>query len=85
MGKPLTIVMRTRLASDADQTVLVLANGREVGLWKAHNDRGGDWQEYEYTIPAEFIASERTTIRIDPTFDPGGPGFANYRYWFYAP
>ena len=84
-GKSLTIVVRTRLAPDATQTVLLLANGREVGLWKAENERGSAWQEYEYTIPASFITSERTTIRVDATFDPGGAGFSNYRYWFYAP
>jgi hypothetical protein len=84
-GNSLTIAVRTRLASDADQTVLVFANEREVGLWKAHNELGSAWQEYEYTIPAEFITSEQATIRMDSTFDPGGAGFSNYRYWFYAP
>ncbi len=84
-GNSLTIVVRTRLAPDADQTVLVFANEREIGLWRSHNERASAWQEYEYTIPAEFITSGQTTIRIDSTFDPGGAGFSNYRYWFYAP
>ncbi|HKP54740.1 MAG TPA: hypothetical protein VJ183_19055 [Chloroflexia bacterium] len=84
-GKPLIIVVRTRLAPDAGQMLLVFANGREVGLWKSHNERASAWQEYEYAIPAEFITSEQTTVRIDSTFDPGGPGFSDYRYWFYAP
>ena len=84
-GQPLTIVSRSRLRPDGEQRLMVWANGRQVGLWEAHNEVGGSWQEYEYTIPAEFIAGERTTLRIDATFDPGGPGFASYRYWVYAP
>ncbi len=77
--------MRTRLASDAEQTVQLFANGREMGLWRMHNERGGDWQEYEYTVPADRITSGQTTLRIDATFDPGGLGFSNYYYWFYTP
>ncbi|MDQ6695132.1 MAG: hypothetical protein M3014_12060 [Chloroflexota bacterium] len=84
-GKALTVVARCRLDNDADQTTMVWANGKQVGLWKEHNDRGGSWQEYEYTIPAEFITGSRTRISIDATFDPGGPGFTSYRYWFYGP
>jgi hypothetical protein len=53
-------------------------------LWEVENERGKLWQEYEYTIPAEYITSEHTTIRLDATFDPGGPGFASYRYWVFA-
>jgi hypothetical protein len=84
-GRPLTIVSRARLNSDADQRLLVLANGKEVGLWEVKNTRAGLWQEYEYTIPASFITGDTTVVRIDSTFDPGGPGFASYRYWSYAP
>jgi hypothetical protein len=83
-GKALTLVSRSKLNPDSDQRLLVLANGREVGLWEAHNEEAKTWQEYEYTIPAEFITGERTTVRIDATFDPGGPGFASYRYWAFA-
>lgn len=84
-GKPLTIVSRTRLAQDASQRVLVYANGRQVTVWEAQNEQGGRWQEYQYTVPSEFITGDKTTIRLDATFDPGGPGFLSYRYWFYAP
>lgn len=84
-GKPLTIVSRSGLNPDADQQLLVMANGKQVGVWKAHNERGGSWQEYEYTIPAEFVTGDRTTIRLDATFDPGGAGFSSYRYWVYGP
>jgi hypothetical protein len=84
-GEPLTIVSRSALNPEAGQRLFVLANGREVGLWEAQNERGKMWQEYEYTIPAEFITGDQTKIRIDSTFDPGGPGFASYRYWVYAP
>jgi hypothetical protein len=83
-GQPLTLVSRTILNPDADQHVKVLANGKEVGIWDAHNTRAGLWQEYEYTIPAQFITSDRTTLTIDASFDPGGPGFVSYRYWVYA-
>ena len=63
-----------------------MANGKQVeGLWEVQNTRAGLWQEYEYTIPARFITGDTTVIRIDSTFDPGGPGFASYRYWFYTP
>ncbi|MEO8287770.1 MAG: hypothetical protein ABI670_15185 [Chloroflexota bacterium] len=84
-GKPLVLVSRSILNPDADQRLLVMANGREVGLWEVHNSRAHNWQEYEYVIPANFITSDHTTIRIDATFDPGGPGFASYRYWSYTP
>jgi hypothetical protein len=90
-GRELVMVGRFKLNPEAEQRLLVLANGREVrrpegeGLWEVKNERGGQWQEYEYTIPAEFVTGERTVIRIDATFDPGGQGFASYRYWFYAP
>ena len=80
-GKPLALVSRMRLNPDTGQRLLVLANGRELGLWEVQNERGPLWQEYEYTIPAEHVTSEWTTIRLDATFDPGGPGFASYRYW----
>ncbi len=84
-GKPLTLVSRSRLNTDGDQQVMVLANGKQAGIWKEHNERGGSWQEYEYTIPAEFVTGMQTTVRLDTTFDPGGPGFTSYRYWVYAP
>jgi hypothetical protein len=84
-GQPLTLVSRTILAPDADQHLKVLADGKEVGIWDAHNTRGGLWQEYEYTIPASFITSDHTRLVIDASFDPGGPGFISYRYWIYAP
>ena len=84
-GEPLTLVARTILVPDADQHLKVLANGKEVGTWDAHNTRAGLWQEYEYTIPAEFISGDHTTLHIDASFDPGGPGFVSYRYWVYAP
>jgi hypothetical protein len=84
-GNPLVVVSRSRLNRDATQTLMVLANGRQVGLWKVENERGGMWQEYEFTIPADFITSTQTRVRIDSTFDPGGPGFTSYRYWFYGP
>ncbi len=84
-GKPLVLVARSRLNPDAGQTVMVWANGRQVGLWKNSNERDTAWQEYEFTIPAEQITGDRTTIRIDATFDPGGPGFTSYRYWVFAP
>ena len=90
-GRPLVMVSRSKLNPEAEQRLLVLANGREVqvpegnGLWEERNERRGQWQEYEYTIPAEYVTSERTVVRIDSTFDPGGQGFASYRYWFYAP
>lgn len=84
-GQPLTIVSRTRLRPEAEQTVMVWANGRLVGVWKATNEVGGGWQEYEYVIPSEFITGASTVIRLDATADPGGPGFASYRYWVYGP
>jgi hypothetical protein len=84
-GRPLVVVSRSKLNPEAEQRLLVMANGREVGLWEVRNERGGQWQEYEYTIPAEYVTSDRTLIRIDSTFDPGGQGFASYRYWVYAP
>jgi hypothetical protein len=84
-GQPLTIVSRTILNPDADQHLKVLANGKEVGIWNAHNTRAGLWQEYEYTVPAQFITSDHTTLTIDASFDPGGPGFISYRYWVYVP
>jgi hypothetical protein len=84
-GRPLMLVTRTLLSPGATQRLKVLVNEREVGFWEVHNDRGGLWQEYEYAIPAEFITADRTTIRIDAEFDPGGPGFTSYRYWIYAP
>jgi hypothetical protein len=84
-GKPLTIVSRTILNPDADQHLKVVANGKEVGIWDAHNMRAGLWQEYAYTIPAQFITSDHTTVTIDASFDPGGPGFISYRYWVYVP
>jgi hypothetical protein len=80
-GKPLVLVSRSILNPNADQRLLVIANGKEVGLWEMRNDRAKMWQEYEYTIPAEFITTDNTTIRIDSTFDPGGSGFASYSYW----
>jgi hypothetical protein len=83
-GKPLVLVSRTRLNPDTGQRLLVLANGRELDLWEVENERGPLWQEYEYTIPAEHVTSDTTTIRLDSTFDPGGPGFASYRYWAFA-
>jgi hypothetical protein len=84
-GQPLTLVSRTRLRPDAEQTVTVWANSRQVGAWKVANEAGGGWQEYEYTIPAEFITGDRTVVRLDATADPGGAGFASYRYWVYGP
>lgn len=84
-GRPLALVSRSWLPLHATQRLKVLADGKEVGIWEARNDRGAAWQEYEYTIPAEFITADHTTIRIDASFDPGGPGFASYRYWFYVP
>ncbi len=84
-GKSLTLVARSLLNPDASQRLLAYANGQQVGLWEVHNDRGRKWQEYEYTIPAQFIRDTQTTIRIDTAFDPGGPGFPSYRYWTYAP
>jgi hypothetical protein len=84
-GQPLTLVLRTRLKPDGEQTVTVSANGRQVGVWKMTNETGGGWQEYEYTIPAGFVTGDRTVIRLDATADPGGPGFASYRYWVYGP
>lgn len=84
-GQPLTLVSRTRLRPDAEQAVTVWANGRQVGVWKVTNEQGGGWQEYEYTIPAEFIRGDSTVLRLDATADPGGPGFASYRYWVYGP
>ncbi len=84
-GQSLTLVSRTILNPDADQHLKVLANGKEVGIWDAHNTRAGLWQEYEYTIPAQFVTSDHTTLTIDSSFDPGGPGFISYRYWVYAP
>lgn len=84
-GQPLTMVMRTRLAPGGEQKVLVSANGHEVGVWDMVNEPGSNWQEYQYTIPADLITSDTTTVRVDSTFDPGGPGFSNYRYWFFSP
>jgi hypothetical protein len=84
-NKPLILVSRSLLAPDASQRLKVLANCQEVGFWQVHNDRAGTWQEYEYIIPAEFITADHTTLTIDATFDPGGPGFTSYRYWFYTP
>lgn len=84
-GKALHVVSRSRLNPNASQQLLVYANGQQVGLWKVQNDRGAAWQEYEYEIPASFITGDKTTIRLDATFDPGGPGFPSYRYWFYGP
>ncbi|MEP6774671.1 MAG: hypothetical protein ABJA50_03670, partial [Chloroflexota bacterium] len=84
-GKSLTLVSRSLLNPDASQRLLVYANNQETGLWEVHNDRGRKWQEYSYTIPAQFITSTQTTIRISAYFDPGGPGFPSYRYWTYAP
>ncbi|HEX8598468.1 MAG TPA: hypothetical protein VF952_08130 [Chloroflexia bacterium] len=84
-GQPLTLVLRTRLRPEGEQTVVVSANGRQVGVWKMTNEVGGGWQEYEYTIPAEFVTGDSTVIRLDATADPGGPGFASYRYWVYGP
>jgi hypothetical protein len=84
-GRPLVLVSRSKLNPEAEQRLLVMANGREVGLWEVRNERGGQWQEYEYTIPAEYVTGDRTLIRIDSTFDPGGQGFASYHYWLYAP
>jgi hypothetical protein len=83
-GKPLVLVSRMRLNPDTGQRLQVYANGHDLGLWEIQNERGKLWQEYEYTIPAEQVTSDRTTIRLDTTFDPGGPGFASYRYWVYA-
>jgi hypothetical protein len=80
-GKPLVLRGRARLNTGVGQRLLVWANGKEVGLWEVQNERESLWQEYEYTIPAEFITGDSTVIRIDSTFDPGGPGFATYRYW----
>lgn len=84
-GQPLILVSRTRLRPEGEQTVVVSANGRQVGVWKTTNEVGGGWQEYEYAIPAEFVAGDSTVIRLDATADPGGPGFASYRYWVYGP
>jgi hypothetical protein len=84
-GKSLTLVSRARLKPEGEQTVMVWTNGHQVGLWKSRNERDNAWQEYEFTIPAEQVTGERTTIRIDSTFDPGGPGFTSYRYWVFAP
>lgn len=83
-GVSLTLVSRWLVKPDGDQRVLVFADGKEVGLWEAHNERGKMWQEYEYNIPDEFITNDSTSIRLDATFDPGGPGFTSYRYWIYA-
>jgi hypothetical protein len=82
-GKAVVLVSRMRLNRDTGQRLLVFANGRELGLWEVENERGPLWQEYEYTIPAEHVTSEWTTVRLDATFDPGGPGFASYRYWVF--
>ncbi|MEP6775259.1 MAG: hypothetical protein ABJA50_06645 [Chloroflexota bacterium] len=84
-GQSLTLVSRSMLVPDGSQHLKVLANGKEVGIWDAHNTRAGLWQEYEYTIPAQFVTSDHTTLTIDSSFDPGGPGFISYRYWVYAP
>ncbi|MDQ5822618.1 MAG: hypothetical protein M3441_00205 [Chloroflexota bacterium] len=84
-GQPLTLVSRTRLRPEGEQTVVVSANGRQVGVWKMTDEVGGGWQEYEYAIPAEFVTGDSTVIRLDATADPGGPGFASYRYWVYGP
>jgi hypothetical protein len=83
-GQPLVIVGRAKLNPGVGQRVLVMANGREVGLWEVRNERDNQWQEYLYTIPAEFVTSDLTTLRLDATFDPGGPGFASYRYWVFG-
>ncbi len=84
-GKPLSIVSRTRMDPNASQSVAVWANGKQVGVWIIHNEGGREWQEHEYVIPAQFVTGDRTTIRLDATFDPGGPGFTSYRYWVYGP
>ncbi|MEO6458389.1 MAG: hypothetical protein ABIO92_08985, partial [Chloroflexia bacterium] len=88
-GKPLVVVSRSRLNPEAGQRLMVWAKvsseWRQVGLWESTNERDTAWQEYEFTIPAEYITGEHAVIRIDTTFDPGGPGFTSYRYWVFAP
>jgi len=83
--QPLILVARANLRPNADQVLLIWVNGQPAGYWQVHNERGGDWQEYEYTVPAALITSDRTTIRLDATFDPYNPGFTSYRYWVYSP
>jgi hypothetical protein len=84
-GRPLALVSRARLNPEAGHRLMVWANGQQVGLWEATNERDTAWQEYEFTIPAEYITGEHTVIRIDTTFDPGGSGFTSYRYWVFTP
>jgi hypothetical protein len=84
-GRPLALVTRSLLNPETNQRLRVFADGKEVGIWESQNTLASTWQEYDYVIPATFVTGEQTTITIDATFDPGGPGFISYRYWVYVP